>query len=190
MTNEQSPTLAVPGRRPRRPALRFSPTAWAKLVYFRDRSDAEIGGLGIAAVDDLLTVVDVELVRQRATGVSAVSADRAVAEFFARQVTRIREGMSPEQITRVWVHTHPYDSPLPPDSRAWGCVAQRRCAAANKTPADWAGRPQFLRRLGRDESLLRGLADMAQRPQLRCVRRVHLQRHPHAAQRLYKGRAL
>ena len=80
MISKHSPEPAVPDRRPRRPALRFSPTAWAKLVYYRDRSDAEIAGLGIAAVDDLLTVVDVELVRQRATGVSAVSADRAVAE--------------------------------------------------------------------------------------------------------------
>ena len=80
MISKHSPEPAVPDRRPRRRALRFSPAAWAKLVDYRDRSDAEVAGPGIAAVDDLLTVVDVELVRQRATGVSAVSADRAVAE--------------------------------------------------------------------------------------------------------------
>jgi len=28
----------------RRLALRFSPTAWAKLLYFRDKSDNEVGG--------------------------------------------------------------------------------------------------------------------------------------------------
>lgn len=35
----------------RRLALRFSPTAWAKLLYFRDKSDNEVGGFGITEPD-------------------------------------------------------------------------------------------------------------------------------------------
>jgi len=113
MKNDHSPTTPVSGRRGRGPILRFSPTAWAKLVYFRDRHDAEVTGLGVPSEDDSLSIIAVELLRQRSSGVSAVFDDRAVAEFFARQFLEIREGMSPERISRVWVHTHPYDSALP-----------------------------------------------------------------------------
>src|SRR5262245_50863551 len=39
----------------RKPAtLRFSPTAWAKLLFLRDLGDSEIGGFGITPSDDLL----------------------------------------------------------------------------------------------------------------------------------------
>ncbi len=34
-------------RRQRRPRLRFSPTAWAKLLFVRDRGPTEVGGFGI-----------------------------------------------------------------------------------------------------------------------------------------------
>ena len=45
------------------PALRFSPYAWAKLLYLRDRGDTEVGGFGISCPEDLLLVEDVRLVR-------------------------------------------------------------------------------------------------------------------------------
>ncbi len=41
------------------PVLRFSPTAWAKLLFLRDSGETEVGGFGIAASDDLLLVEDV-----------------------------------------------------------------------------------------------------------------------------------
>ena len=34
--------------------LRFSPYAWAKLLYLRDAGDTEIGGFAITSPDDLL----------------------------------------------------------------------------------------------------------------------------------------
>ena len=43
---------------PKEPVLRFSPTAWAKLLFFRDRGDCEIGGFGITGADDLLRIED------------------------------------------------------------------------------------------------------------------------------------
>jgi hypothetical protein len=55
---------------PREPVLRFLPTAWAKLLYFRDRGDTEIGGFGITKADDLLYVEDFVTVEQAATGAS------------------------------------------------------------------------------------------------------------------------
>jgi hypothetical protein len=92
------------------PALRFSPTAWAKLLYLRDMGETEVGGFGISAANDLLYVKDIELVRQICTGVSVAFDDQAVADFFDRQVDL---GRRPEQFGRAWVHTHPGNSPEP-----------------------------------------------------------------------------
>ena len=80
------------------PALRFSPTAWAKLLFLRDLGDTEVGGFGISAADDLLYVEDIELVRQVCTGVSVAFDDQAVADFFDRQVD---QGRRPEMCGRL-----------------------------------------------------------------------------------------
>ena len=86
------------------PTLRFSPTAWAKLLFLRDFGDTEVGGFGISAADDLLFIQDVQLVRQDCTSVSVCFDDQAVAEFFDQQVDL---GRVPSQFGRLWVHTHP-----------------------------------------------------------------------------------
>ena len=95
---------------PDQPTLRFSPTAWAKLLYLRDRGQTEVGGFGIAAGDDLLRIEDVQLVRQVSSVASVVFDDEAVADFFDRQVD---EGRRPQQFGRIWIHTHPGDCPQP-----------------------------------------------------------------------------
>jgi hypothetical protein len=92
------------------PVLRFSPTAWAKLVFLRDYGDTEVGGFGLAAKDDLLLVEDVALVKQSCTGMSVSFDDESVADFFDRQVDA---GRKIEQFARIWVHTHPGDFPQP-----------------------------------------------------------------------------
>ena len=40
------------------PRLRFSPYAWAKLVFSRDIGETEVGGFGISSKDDLLLIED------------------------------------------------------------------------------------------------------------------------------------
>ena len=97
-------------RKSRLPTLKFSPSAWAKLLYLRDAGETEIGGFGISAADDLLRIEDVVLVRQNCTMVTVAFDDNAVAEFFDNQVDRSRR---PEQFGRVWIHTHPGESPQP-----------------------------------------------------------------------------
>jgi len=92
------------------PILRFSPTAWAKLLYLRDLGDTEVGGFGITAADNPLYIEDVELVRQACTAISVAFDDQAVAEFFDKQVDL---GRRPEQFARHWLHTHPGNSPQP-----------------------------------------------------------------------------
>jgi proteasome lid subunit RPN8/RPN11 len=91
-------------------ALRFSPTAWAKLLYFRDKSDNEVGGFGITDIDDLLFVREFVTVKQEVTCVSVKFDDSAVADFFDTQVDL---GRKPEQFGRIWLHSHPGDSPEP-----------------------------------------------------------------------------
>ena len=93
-----------------RPSLRFSPAAWAKLVFLRDITDNEVGGFGITEADDLLFVTDFALVKQRVTAVSVSFDDEAVANYFEDQV---ETGRKPEQFARIWLHTHPGNSPQP-----------------------------------------------------------------------------
>jgi proteasome lid subunit RPN8/RPN11 len=90
--------------------LRLTPTAWSKLLFLRDAGPTEIGGFGIASPDDLLLLDDVRLVRQRCDWASVELEDAAVADFFDLQVEL---GRRPEQFARVWVHTHPGESPQP-----------------------------------------------------------------------------
>ncbi len=95
---------------PRQPMLRFSPTAWAKLLFFRDRGETEISGFGITELDDLLYVTDFITIKQDATIASISLDDNAVADYFENQVDA---GRKPEQFFRIWCHTHPGNSPIP-----------------------------------------------------------------------------
>jgi hypothetical protein len=115
-------------RRRSRTQLRFSPTAWAKLLYLRDRGGTEVGGFGVACADDLLYVEDVRLVRQACTVVSVAFDDLSVAEFFDEQVDA---GRRPAQFGRIWIHTHPGESAEP------SCVDEDTFARAFGS-SDWS----------------------------------------------------
>jgi len=90
--------------------LRFTPHAWAKLLYLRDAGDTEVGGFGIANPNDLLLIEDFVTVKQTASSASINFNDEAVADFFDQQVD---EGHRPEQFARCWIHTHPGNCPTP-----------------------------------------------------------------------------
>ena len=92
------------------PVLRFSPTAWAKLLFFRDRGETEISGFGITGPDDLLYVTEFTTIKQQASAVSISLDDEAVADLFETQVDA---GRKPEDFFRIWCHSHPGDSPQP-----------------------------------------------------------------------------
>ena len=110
-SRSESKAAPVRKREPARSAvLRFSPTAWAKLLYFRDRSDTEVGGFGVTAPKDPLLVQEFVTVEQRVTSVSVAFDDEAVADFFDSQVDA---GRKPDEFGRIWLHTHPGDSPQP-----------------------------------------------------------------------------
>ena len=90
--------------------LRFSPTAWSKLLFLRDAGDTEIGAFGISEPQDLLFIEDVQLVLQTCTCVTVAFDDAAVATFFDEQVDA---GRRPESFGRLWLHTHPGKSSEP-----------------------------------------------------------------------------
>lgn len=91
-------------------ALRFTPYAWAKLLFLRDLGSTEVGGFGISAPNDLLLIEDVVLIRQTCSAVTVQFDDASVADFFDSQVDL---GRRPEQFARIWIHTHPGSSPSP-----------------------------------------------------------------------------
>lgn len=110
LTTRPAETRRWPVPSPPRPALRFSPAAWVKLLYLRDRGRTEVGGFGLSPADDLLYVEDVRLVRQHTSVVSVRFKDAAVADYFDEQTAA---GRRPEQFARVWIHTHPGGCPRP-----------------------------------------------------------------------------
>lgn len=97
-------------RQSSRPTLRFSPTAWAKLLFLRDIGDTEVGGFGISTTNDLLLIEEFVLIPQACSFVSVSFADDAVADYFDRQIDL---GRRPEEFARVWIHTHPGDCARP-----------------------------------------------------------------------------
>ena len=109
-TKKRKPRKRVRSQRLQQPLLRFTPWAWAKLVWLRDRGPTEIGGFGIAPSDDPLLIEDIRLVKQTTTLVSVAFDDESVADLFDELVD---EGLRPEQFARVWIHTHPGDSAHP-----------------------------------------------------------------------------
>src|SRR5690242_20057229 len=96
---KKNQTAKMPSRQ--RPALRFSPTAWSKLLFLRDAGDTVIGAFGISANDDVLFIEDVKLVAQTCTCVTVEFDGAAVATFFDEQVDL---GRRPESFARLWLH--------------------------------------------------------------------------------------
>jgi hypothetical protein len=122
---ERPRNLPVFRLRPAKPTLRFSPPAWAKLLYLRDRGPTEIGGFAITVPGDPLFVKDIRLVRQVCSPMTVEFDDAAVADFFDEQVD---QGRRPEEFSRIWLHTHPCDSAKPSltdeetFARCFGCT--------------------------------------------------------------------
>jgi hypothetical protein len=115
------PPIRLP---PAKPTLRFSPPAWSKLLYLRDRGPTEIGAYGIAIPGDPLFVTDIRLVQQVCSAVSVSFDDTAVADFFDEQVDL---GRRPEEFSRIWLHTHPGDSAEPSftdEETFWRCFGR------------------------------------------------------------------
>jgi len=69
-----------------------------------------VGGFGVTPADDLLFIEEFVTVKQEVTEASIAFSDEAVADHFERQVD---SGRRPQQFARIWLHTHPGESPHP-----------------------------------------------------------------------------
>lgn len=97
-------------RRRTRQKIRFTPYAWAKLIFLRDIGGTEVGGFGISHEHDPLLIEDIVLLKQVCTSVTVEFDDESVADFFEQQVDA---GRRPDQFARIWIHTHPGHSASP-----------------------------------------------------------------------------
>jgi len=92
------------------PVLRFTPYAWGKLLFMRNRSEMEVGGFGITSRDNLLLVEDLILPKQKVSCGGVDFDDEGIRDYFNQMVDQDRE---PEQFGRIFIHTHPGNSPSP-----------------------------------------------------------------------------
>lgn len=90
--------------------LRFTPYAWAKMLWMRDRGDTEVAGYGVTGTDDPLLVTDFRLIKSDCTSVSFDMDPDDGAEFME---TMLDAGLMPWQYSNVLIHTHPGNSPTP-----------------------------------------------------------------------------
>lgn len=106
------PSFSALLKRRREPAreLIFSPLAWLKLQFFLHAGDTEVGGFAISRPDEPLYVEEFITVKQIAGPASIEFDDAAVADYFDQCVDR---GLKPAQFARIWMHTHPGESPNP-----------------------------------------------------------------------------
>jgi len=90
--------------------LRFTPYAWAKLLYMRDRGDTEVAGYGVTGTEDPLLVTDFVLVKQKCTTVTFDLDPEDGVEHAERMMDK---GIPPWACMNILIHTHPGDSPSP-----------------------------------------------------------------------------
>lgn len=92
------------------PILRFTPYAWAKLLFLRDIGSTEIGCFGLADESDPLLIVDLAVPKQYCSAAFVEFDDESVADMIDEQIDN---GRMPNHCSRVWIHTHPGSSAKP-----------------------------------------------------------------------------
>lgn len=92
------------------PPLFFTPYAWAKLLAMRDFGDTEVGGWGISSREDPLLITDFYLVKQECSSSLCEMDDEGLVDYMENMVDK---GLEPAEFMRIWIHTHPGNSPSP-----------------------------------------------------------------------------
>jgi hypothetical protein len=88
--------------------LRFSPLAYLKLVFMRDKGPTEVGGMALTAVNDPFYIEDFIVLPQECT--AAFCELKEIAAHLDRMADR---NIEPARCCRIWIHTHPGDSATP-----------------------------------------------------------------------------
>lgn len=90
--------------------LRFTPYAWAKMVYLRDKGDTEVSFFAITRSADLGLVIDLQMPKQIDSAAFTEFKEEELVDFFEDMV---EQGFQPEEFARIWCHTHPGASASP-----------------------------------------------------------------------------
>jgi len=90
--------------------LRFSPTAWHKILYMREIADVEVSGFGISSRENPLLVEDFVLIKQVSSIASTDMDDESVSDHMENMAEL---GYQPAECMRIWIHTHPSSSAFP-----------------------------------------------------------------------------
>jgi proteasome lid subunit RPN8/RPN11 len=84
--------------------LKFSPDAWAKLLYFQSLAKTELSGFALTHPNDPLYIMEFHTIKQECTTVTTEMDDDDIARYFDEQLQR---GYEPKDFSRIWLHTHP-----------------------------------------------------------------------------------
>lgn len=89
-------------------SLRFTPTAWAKLIYLRDRASVQVGAWGVSHAQDLLLIEDLRLVPQTSSQLEVI-----LPEAPSLDDQPNGGGDSLQRTGRIWIQLHPEASSQP-----------------------------------------------------------------------------
>ena len=90
--------------------LRFTPYAWAKLVWMMNRGSTEVAGYGVTATKDPLLITDFVLIKQKCTSVSFDLDQNDIAEYVERMTDN---GLPAWAYMNILCHSHPGNDPSP-----------------------------------------------------------------------------
>jgi proteasome lid subunit RPN8/RPN11 len=90
--------------------LRFTPYAWAKLIWMRDRGTTEVAGYCVTGTEDPLLVTDFILIKQECTMVTFKLDPEDSVEYMEKMMDT---GLPPWAFSNILAHTHPGNSPNP-----------------------------------------------------------------------------
>jgi len=90
--------------------LRFSAFAYAKLIFWRDCGQTEIGCYGLTETDDPLLITDLRMIKQVCTSIS-VDFDKDDSIAFVEEMAD--KNIPLWSCQSVFIHSHPGDSPCP-----------------------------------------------------------------------------
>jgi proteasome lid subunit RPN8/RPN11 len=104
--------------------LRFTPYAWAKLLYMQKAGKTEVAGYCVTGTNDPFLVTDFRLVKQDCTCVTFDFDEDDMAEY---QELMLDTGLAVWQSSRILGHTHPGSCPNPsePDEKNFRKVFTR-----------------------------------------------------------------
>lgn len=91
--------------------LRFSPYAYSKLIWMKDRGDTEVAGYCVTETKDPLLVTDFCLIKQECTPISFDLDPDDGVDYMERMA--MDRGLPPWTFANILAHSHPGKDPQP-----------------------------------------------------------------------------